>query len=97
MAENNRALEEQNNVFSEQNTQLEASVTDLKESAAKFKEVYAKLCQENEKLSAVRDGLQDQLNVSISYLELTNFNQTKKSQNFPKILFGAMLVIVTGK
>ena len=67
--ENNRALEEQNKVFSESNTALKANVKELEEAAAKFKQIYGKLQGENEKLANVRDGLQEQLNVSNEYNE----------------------------
>ena len=65
--ENNRALQEQNNVFAQNNASLTASVGELEEQAAKFKEVYSKLIKENERLSAVRDGLEKQLNVSMNH------------------------------
>ncbi len=64
-AENNRQLEEQNAKFAESNKQLESSVTDLKEQAEKFKAIYLKLQGENEKLARIRDGLQEQLSVSV--------------------------------
>ena len=64
-AENNKKLEEQNEKFAEANKQLESSVSDLKEQAAKFKAIYLKMQAENEKLARIRDGLQEQLAVSI--------------------------------
>ena len=64
--ENNRALEEQNKVFKESNEALKNNVKELEEAAAKFKEIYGKMQGENEKLANVRDGLQEQLNVSFA-------------------------------
>ena len=57
-------LQEQNTVFIENNKELTNNVTDMKNQLDKFKEIYKKLLAENEKLARIRDGLQEQLDVS---------------------------------
>ena len=64
-------LQEQNTVFSENNAKLSTSLKELEEQASRFKEIYQKLLAENEKLARIRDGLQEQLDVS--YRRRSNF------------------------
>ena len=64
-AENNKKLEEQNAQFEKSNKELGEKINQLNEQAEKFKSIYAKLVAENEKLARIRDGLQEQLNVSL--------------------------------
>ena len=58
-------MQEQNTIFIENNKELTKTVTELKEQADKFKEIYQRLLAENEKLARIRDGLQEQLDVSL--------------------------------
>jgi len=60
-------LQEQNTVFIENNKELTKNVTEMKDQLDKFKEIYQKLLAENEKLARIRDGLQEQLDVSIKF------------------------------
>ena len=63
-------MNEETNKLSENNKQLTSTVTELKEQADKFKEIYQKLLAENEKLARIRDGLQEQLDVSYYILSI---------------------------
>ena len=78
-AENNKILQEQNTVFIENNTKLSTSVKELEEQASKFKEIYHKLLSENEKLARIRDGMQEQLDVSFFCIYINILSSDKLS------------------